>query len=73
MALSFSVLTVADNINSSDRLSLRKDCTAGSFCYSLFMSELSIHNIKRVKCVLTHHRKVRNLIICVVPDKVQES
>ena len=54
--------TVAENRNSSDqhlniqvkctfaiyRLSLWKDCTADPFYYSLFMSELLDHNIKRV-------------------------
>ena len=38
------------------RLSLWKDCTAGSFYSSLFMSELLNQNIKRLRYVLTHHR-----------------
>ena len=70
--LLLSVYTVAENRNSSDQhvfklnvfllctylLGLWKDCTAASFYYSLFMSELLNHNIKRVKYVLTHLRKV---------------
>ena len=39
------------------RLSLWKDCTAGSFYSSLFMSELLNQNIKRVRYLLTHYRK----------------
>ena len=40
-------------------LSLWKDSTSESFYYSLFMSELLNHNIKRVKYVLTHYREVK--------------
>ena len=40
------------------RLSLWKDCTAGSFYYSLFMSELVNYNIKRVKYVLTLSKSI---------------
>ena len=71
IVLLFSVLTVAKNRNSSNhhvsklnvffflyRLSLWKDCTAGSFYYSLCMSELLNRNIKHVKSVLTHYRRV---------------
>ena len=35
------------------RLSLKKESTSESFYYSLFMSELLNHNIKRVKQVIT--------------------
>ena len=69
--LSFSVLTVAENRNSSGQyvfqlnvifmyrlsLSLWEACTAGSFYSSDFMSELLNQNIKRVRYVLTHYRK----------------
>ena len=40
--------------------------TAESFYYSHFMSELLNHNIKRVKYVLTHYGKVKDLINSVV-------
>ena len=50
------------------RLSLWKDCTAGSFYYSLSMSELLNHNIKRIKYVLTHYRKVQDLKNGVVQE-----
>ena len=42
------------------RPSLCKDCTAaGSFYHSLFMSELLIYTIKRVKYVLTQSESIK--------------
>ena len=50
------------------RPSLGKNCAAGSFYHSLSMSELLNHNIKLVKYVRTHYRKVCDLINGVVRE-----
>ena len=55
------------------RLSVSKDCTAGSFSiHFLSQSCMLIHTVKRENYVLTHYRKVNNLRNVVVQDDVQE-